>query len=1611
MTSRIQQDSFIDDSDDACPLCVEEFDLSDRNFRPCPCGYQVCQFCFNNIKNNMNGLCPACRRPYDEKTIEWKVVSPEEFKADLQQQARKKAAARQKEAQKREVESQNRKHLAGLRVVQKNLVYVVGLNPRIREEDLLQTLRGEQYFGQYGKIVKIVVSKAKDGSHPNQSMGVYVTFARKEDAASCIAAVDGSQNGDRVLRAQYGTTKYCSAYLRNEPCNNRNCMFLHEPGEENDSFTRQDLSSMNVVSTQRPAQNAASSAAAAGHRQAPSQPTPQPQPPPQQAPQTVAAAAPAMGRQASRDGAASPADSGDGSALPSTASWASKGLHQQSRRTSRAASGATPSPKTTNATTASNAVEDQKTDHEKAASDSEPTRPSSEEPASPDPHSTATKGKSTTAKQNSIPLLDNLIKSVNSPAFIFSFNYSMFSPEELEMINSYPPLFADNGGAKRRAMREREEEERRKLEEETQIALQAISAADPEENASSGSLQLGGEPEARSDSGDQSTQVLQEQPRQAIRPPSQQMRHSPAPRFNQSYNLSNNLSNLTINGRGLTPLQQQQLLLLKSGNGQPSNFLDQFPPGMQNGMNLNQANHLQSGLFQNQNQQLAGAPGHARQSSRYTFANDSASASAAVKPAANAKLMAQQSAMMPSGNSHNLNTQGLGHQQLSSQFFGSGVQGPPPGLKSAGTPPVSGGGMFGQGHGFTGAMGGMFGANNLNQKDNNAELMRELLRGRGGASGAVNGQLSDAGKREYMFPTFLHQYPSTSSTPVSAQGPLSSLYGPQLGAYQDSGPQKQKKKGKKHRHANTSSSGGGGIVDLADPSILQARMHQGGASGAGQGLFGGQGQEEETSPALDEASIDALVNEAPSDYRPFSASGFFSGSGRSTPLYAPPGLPFPQGQHPPLSILSEESPRKHSPAKSTTSSVITPAIPIIPITPGRISTPLKREVKDVDIHEPVSTPPNHGEEKESKLEAKAHVSKPAESDPFLDAPAKLTGEKAVGGMLKSEKQPASTKDASDAPKPSTSEHKVGKNGRATEEASKRQAPGKLDISAATQAASKELQAATAAASSASAKVETPTKGTKAANVPTSRPSTPGSTTTRGAESPAVRQTQARTLRVLPTPKTETPPPSATFSAVASSVQAALAKQPSRQSSIASMNRPGTPSMNRPGTPASELISETASFTSTSLSRANSPPPSKVGSAPVRVKTKSQQKKQRQERAKLAEQSVKVEEALQLARAEETVQAPIISRKKKTKKQGGSATGGSTPAVSRPVSPTPKEKEKVDKSSDKTAKERSKSRDSDKAESNQASITPEVSTKAITPASIISDLQSAGELDPSSLEIFKSILGLNHRHDISAADFQELERKLNLTDDERTALSAGHPIRRLGSPSKPSSRVLISPSGAILRGLTPEQEAHFLTLEKRTTSARGPTKYTPKKAGSEFTLIGGRVVQTPTDVSLIAHHSGLSSQHRPLPDPASKMRVDEALDYINQFVLPALPACGRLENSPSVQGVADFGLRVAEDIARGGQGPDPLGCFAPPPPHHAATSLSSRHNHSSTAATTTTSASNTSSHAHSLPTVPLLGVEEAEKAMLAARKETEALEKRLNGLLKRNRRFAFGSSGH
>jgi CCR4-NOT transcription complex subunit 4 len=60
------------DEDDACPLCLDQLDLTDRHFKPCRCGYQICRFCWNRIMEESaitgsSAKCPACRSEYTGK--------------------------------------------------------------------------------------------------------------------------------------------------------------------------------------------------------------------------------------------------------------------------------------------------------------------------------------------------------------------------------------------------------------------------------------------------------------------------------------------------------------------------------------------------------------------------------------------------------------------------------------------------------------------------------------------------------------------------------------------------------------------------------------------------------------------------------------------------------------------------------------------------------------------------------------------------------------------------------------------------------------------------------------------------------------------------------------------------------------------------------------------------------------------------------------------------------------------------------------------------------------------------------------------------------------------------------------------------------------------------------------------------------------------------------------------------------------------------------------------------------------------------------------------------------------------------------------------------------
>ena len=109
---------------------------------------QICRFCWNKIRTEGNGNCPACRSAYSENPADFKPLTAEEM-------AKIKAEKRQKDQAKKQKISENRKHLANVRVVQKNLVFVVGLSPRLADAEVLKK---PEYFGKFGKMHKVAIN-------------------------------------------------------------------------------------------------------------------------------------------------------------------------------------------------------------------------------------------------------------------------------------------------------------------------------------------------------------------------------------------------------------------------------------------------------------------------------------------------------------------------------------------------------------------------------------------------------------------------------------------------------------------------------------------------------------------------------------------------------------------------------------------------------------------------------------------------------------------------------------------------------------------------------------------------------------------------------------------------------------------------------------------------------------------------------------------------------------------------------------------------------------------------------------------------------------------------------------------------------------------------------------------------------------------------------------------------------------------------------------------------------------------------------------------------------------------------------------------------------------
>ncbi|KAF2860605.1 hypothetical protein K470DRAFT_264407 [Piedraia hortae CBS 480.64] len=371
----------------------------------------------------------------------------------------------------------------------------------------------------------------------------------------------------------------------------------------------------------------------------------------------------------------------------------------------------------------------------------------------------------------------------------------------------------------------------------------------------------------------------------------------------------------------------------------------------------------------------------------------------------------------------------------------------------------------------------------------------------------------------------------------------------------------------------------------------------------------------------------------------------------------------------------------------------------------------------------------------------------------------------------------------------------------------------------------------------------------------------------------------------------------------------------------------------------------SSMTSASVSRANSPPPlpsvvassgagaSKVGSAPVRAKTKTQVRKDRQERREKArEEEAKVEDVV------ETPHEAIIARKKKTKKDRPVSSRSVTPATSRPPSPSPssepaaaasvtftREKKKIKLPDEKqTSTKKSDEETSNKKADVKKTPTKIIDEKKTTPmvvdekkaASTPVKEEAKAALDKSVDDLIKSLTERNESFKRSLkifakgslpspkdppdppAHWTSEKKRHELSDGEVEGLLDGslESVRYGGPESSPGNTGLVTPSGTVLRCLSPDSEARYLELERSERARPAHLSFHPR------TVYQGSYDLPALQKAISARNAraitAMEAVVQDVPLGRYEYLVDNVDKYLDEFILP--PA--REYNRPVTPGV-------------------------------------------------------------------------------------------------------------
>lgn len=121
-----------------------------------------------------------------------------------------------------------------LKIVQYNILFLIGL-PEFFIYLPAKILSSEDYFGHYGKVVKIHVNKVPykvfSDNEIDHVYSMHVVYSNEREASLAILTLSNQclvlKEKYFKLKASFGTTKICQSFLYGRSCKIKNCFYAH----------------------------------------------------------------------------------------------------------------------------------------------------------------------------------------------------------------------------------------------------------------------------------------------------------------------------------------------------------------------------------------------------------------------------------------------------------------------------------------------------------------------------------------------------------------------------------------------------------------------------------------------------------------------------------------------------------------------------------------------------------------------------------------------------------------------------------------------------------------------------------------------------------------------------------------------------------------------------------------------------------------------------------------------------------------------------------------------------------------------------------------------------------------------------------------------------------------------------------------------------------------------------------------------------------------------------------------------------------------------------------------------------------------------------------------